>query len=222
MGVGTCFFSFFVDVCFFDVFSLKKWWKQLVSQGTFSLGLIQEPQTGNFDAAIVFQMVFLRLQSIHLIDLFGMIAAEWSSFQVQRFAAKKDVIYKKMAGQCLRKFRMVGSVESMGMLVSGAAKKVGVCIINSPLHAIVACFTLNINTQRLSEDDNFTDDVLHLISPPGCSIRLNGVLVYQLVSPGALLFNNFLVIICLFPPKTCWYQQCSSSVAQFCFKEEFG
>ena len=65
-------------------------------------------------------------------------------------------------------------------------------------------------------------DVLHLISPPGCSIRLNGVLVYQLVSPGALLFNNFLVIICLFPPKTCWYQQCSSSVAQFCFKEEFG
>ena len=73
MGVGTCFFSFFVDVCFFDVFSLKKWWKQLVSQGTFSLGLIQEPQTGNFDAAIVFQMVFLRLQSIHLIDLFGMV-----------------------------------------------------------------------------------------------------------------------------------------------------
>lgn len=88
MGVGTCFFSFFVDVCFFDVFSLKKWWKQLVSEGTFSLGLIQEPQTGNFDAAIFFQMVFLRLQSIHLIDLFGMIAAEWSSFQVQRFATK--------------------------------------------------------------------------------------------------------------------------------------
>ena len=106
---------------FFNVFSLKKWWKQLVSQGTFSLGLIQEPQTGNFDAAIVFQMVFLRLQSIHLIDLFGMIAAEWSSFQVQRFATKTRCDTKRRLGSP-RKFRMVGSVESMGMR-EGAAKK---------------------------------------------------------------------------------------------------
>ena len=56
---------------------------------------------------------------------------------------------------------MVGSVESMGMLVSGAAKKVGVCIINSPLCKLLPALP---SEQRLSEDDNFTDDVLHFIN----------------------------------------------------------
>ena len=107
----------------FDVFSLKKWWKQLVSQGTFSLGLIQEPQTGNFDAAIVFQMVFLRLQSIHLIDLFGMIAAEWSSSKSRDLLQKQDVIQKDGWGSVYENFGWLDRLSQWECLFRGPLKK---------------------------------------------------------------------------------------------------
>ena len=92
VGVGSWLF-FFVDFLFFDVFSLKNWWKQLVPQGTCSLGLIEEPQTGNFDAAVDITQLFFRW--FFTATIYSLKRSIWDDCRgVEQFPSP-EICYKK-------------------------------------------------------------------------------------------------------------------------------